>query len=914
MSSVLDTFAPSAVAGNRVRRKDQPLFLGSAKANIGHGEAVSGVSGVIKVLEMLKRNTIVPHCGIKTKINHRFPTDFEERNVHIALESMFWQQCETSMPRRAFVNNFSAAGGNSALLLEAAPQEVERTRVHTDKRTQYPIVVSAKNGKSLQGNITSMLAYLDKNAQTSLDELSYTTTARRMHHQHRVLVNGSTVQDVRTQLEKAILNNTGMNRPKSAISVVFTFTGQGAQYAGMGKHLFEESSLVRKELRRLDQIGRSLGFASILPVILNDEQVIESFAPSAVQLASVCLQMALTRLWGSWNIRPCAVVGHSLGEYAALSAAGVLSDTDTIFLVGRRAQLLEEKCTRDTNAMLVVRASDEEIAVVLRGQIYETTCINSSIETVIAGAVENVDSLRELLTAAGLKSTLLKVPYAFHSSQMDSILADLVQVAGGVKFAEPRIPVVCPLDGTIVRECDKFDAQYLVQHTRKPVNMYRALVEAHNRRIITDRSFLLEIGPHAAVTGMVKAVLGPQTLCGTTMQRGRQSWDIISTTLKSLYEGGADIDWKQYQRDFPDSHQVISLPAYSWDLKDYWIQYVNDWSLRKGDPPLVLSGPSRLESTTVHTVIEESGDTSSTKLIIEADIARKDLSPLVQGHEVDGIPLCTPSVYPDMALTAGAYLQQRYRPSLDEDLVDVADMVISKALILQEGATKQPLQAHIDASWESNSASVKFISFDVGSSKSATMAYTDSSQKKGQSQEHARCQLCFRDRSRQQTSLQTDAAGIKDKMQTLRDGIATGATARFNRPMVYRSIRPLARFHDDYRAIDEVVLNSQTLEASSRISFGSVKREGQFHTHPAIIDSLTQSCGFAMNCNDDTDLDVEVFMNHGWGSLQLFEPIDFAKTYTTYTRMQPGSDKLWYGDVHIFDGEKVVAFFGQIAV
>ena len=151
-------------------------------------------------------------------------------------------------------------------------------------------------------------------------------------------------------------------------------------------------------------------------------------------------------------------------------------------------------------------------------------------------------------------------------------------------------------------------------------------------------------------------------------------------------------------------------------------------------------------------------------------------------------------------------------------------------------------------------------------------------------------------------------------MQALRTGITTETTARFNRPMVYRAIRPLARFHDDYRAIDEIVLNSKTLEASSHLSFGSVKREGSFHTHPAIIDSLTQSCGFTMNCNDSTDLDVEVFMNHGWGSFQLFEPMDFDKKYTTYTRMEPGADKIWYGDVVIFDGEKVVAYFRQIAV
>ena len=165
-----------------------------------------------------------------------------------------------------------------------------------------------------------------------------------------------------------------------------------------------------------------------------------------------------------------------------------------------------------------------------------------------------------------------------------------------------------------------------------------------------------------------------------------------------------------------------------------------------------------------------------------------------------------------------------------------------------------------------------------------------------------------------QQKLQQDAAAVKQKMQTLRDGIVTGATARFNRPMVYRAIRPLARFHDDYRAIYEIVLNSNTLEAMSQLSFGTVKRGGIYHTHPAIIDSLTQSCGFTMNCNDGTDLDNEVFMNHGWGSFQIYEPLDFDKTYKTYTHMTEGTDKLWHGDVSIFDGEKVIAHFGQIAV
>lgn len=180
-------------------------------------------------------------------------------------------------------------------------------------------------------------------------------------------------------------------------------------------------------------------------------------------------------------------------------------------------------------------------------------------------------------------------------------------------------------------------------------------------------------------------------------------------------------------------------------------------------------------------------------------------------------------------------------------------------------------------------------------------------------QEHARCTIRFKDRSLQQT-MQSNVLDVKTKLEALRAGIAAGTTARFNRPMTYRAIRPLARFHDDYRAIDEVVLNSNTLEASSRLSFGSVKREGTFTTHPAMIDALTQSCGFTMNCNDYSDLDIEVFMNHGWGSFQIFEPLDFEKDYVTYTRMEQGPDKLWFGDVVVLDGDKVVAFILQIAV
>ncbi|KAI8952148.1 beta-ketoacyl synthase [Xylaria longipes] len=903
MSSVLSTFAPPPSLALRGRQSNEALFLGSAKANIGHGEASSGSSSLIKVLLMMQNNMIVPHCGIKTKINHKFPTDLKERNVNIALKPTPWERgSNPSKPRRVLINNFSAAGGNSALLLEDSPLESHNSDDNVDPRSVHLVAVSAKTGNSVQGNLKSLLDFLTNNPDVPLGQLSYTTTARRMHHQHRAIVAGSSVNEICSQIKIAIQEGLGATRPKATPKVVFAFTGQGAQFPGMGKELLAHVRIFRKEMHRLEQISRTLGFPSMLPVIeASQDQDLNTFEPAAVQLANACMQIALSKMWESWNITPIAVIGHSLGEYAALNVAGVLSDADTIYLVGKRAELLQKHCKRDTHAMLVVGASAEEITNLLKefNQKVEFACLNSPIETVLAGPNKTILEVKTLLTNSGKRTTLLKVPYAFHSSQLDPILPKLQEVCNGLTFSKPKIPVLCPLNGSIVEENGVFGPEYLVRHSRHAVNMLQALSAARDNRIITDQTTILEIGPHPAVTGMVRAVLGPQVPSLASSQRGRSVWQVLTKTLKHLYLAGSEILWAEYHAGFKTSHRVLSsLPTYSWDLKDYWIPYVHDWSLRKGDPPLVVNnGESRIESTTIHRVVEETGHSGGNRMIVEADIARSDLSPLVQGHEVDGLPLCTPSVYADIALSIGTYLQ-RYRSNSEAGLVEVADMVISKALILKAGTKPQLLQAHAEADWSSDSAVIKFMSFSD----------------KVKLQEHARCRLNFKDTSLRR-ELEKDIANVNEKIQNLRNGIISGDTARYNRAMCYRAIRPLARFHPDYQAADEVLLDSRTLEASSRVNFATIKRGGSFHTHPAMIDALTQSCGFAMNCNDSVDLDKDVYMNHGWGSLQLFEPLDFQTEYTTYTKMKEGKDQLWHGDVVVFDREnKVVAYFGQIAI
>ncbi|PLB48450.1 conidial pigment polyketide synthase PksP/Alb1 [Aspergillus steynii IBT 23096] len=892
MSSVLDTFAPTNT--RHQRQPTQALHIGSVKANIGHGEAASGVSALTKVLLMMRNNTLPPHCGIKTKINSRFPPDLESRNVHIAKEPIPWRRAGNE-PRRAFVNNFSAAGGNSAVLLEDKPDEVEIEG--TDPRTTHLVAVSARSAASMAANLKSLMAYIqgqrDHDKPLFLPQLSYTTTARRMHHLHRVMLAGSTTEEIKRHLEAAISRGDGATRPKAPPKLTFAFTGQGAQYVGMARTLYRSFRQFQDDITRFDELSKALGFSSFKDIIVDDSgRDIPEFSPVAVQLATVCIQMALSRLLISWNVMPDMVVGQSLGEYAALNVAGVLSDADTIFLVGRRAQLLEERCTVGTHSMLVVKAGRSEIQTALAGAHHEIACVNSPEETVLAGPNAQVEELQQTLNSKGFRSKTICVPFAYHSSQVDPILSDLEAVAGGVTFHKPTIPVISPLLSKVIEDVGIIGPDYLRRHCRQTVNFADALRSAKENGSIKDGSFVLEIGPHSVVTGMVKGTLGPAVTAVATLQRNRDEWKTLTDMLSSLYCAGIDLRWHEYHRDFAAAHKVLELPAYKWNLKDYWIQYSNDWSLRKGDTPLVALSVAPLESTTIHKVVEESKDA----ITVESDMARADFNPLVQGHEVDGVPLCTPSVYADIALTVGKYVLDRYHPEMADRLVDVSNMTVMKALIAKPQGP-QLLRTFVTVDWAAKKAKARFCSYD----------------KKGQpTVEHSNCEIHFTDRARQEQLEQT-APEKQARMVSMRKELENGPTQRFNRAMVYKMISPLAQFHSDYRPLDEVIMDSDTYEVTSRVTFKGVEAQGTFHTHPAFLDGLTQAGGFVMNCNDKNDLDAEVFVNHGWESLQVYEPLSKEQTYWTFCQMSERDSRKYQGDVTVFDESgKVVASYNGI--
>ena len=598
---------------------------------------------------MLKNNMIPPHCGIKTKINQTFPNDLQERRVFIASKPTPWKRPHNGV-RRAFLNNFSAAGGNTALLLEDAP--IESIDDSHDRRSTHLVAVSAKCAASLQGNVSALLSFLDNIQPDELPCLSWTTTARRIHHPHRIMVSGGDIERIKANLRQAFEAKKGATRPKSAPKVMFAFTGQGAAYPGMARHLFEEYSAFRSDINRFDLTAKKLGFPSFKSFFTAHEGDISEYTPLVSQLAIVCLEMALARLWKSWGILPHSAVGHSLGEYAALNVAGVISDSDTIYLVGKRAQLLQEHCQLGTHSMLAIRACLAEVKRTLAGKKYEIACINSPEDVVISGSCEEIQDAQQLLATSQVKASVLNIPYAFHSAQVDAIISEFEQSAQGVSFHEPVIPVLSPLHASVVREKSVFGPKYLSQHCRKAVDILGAVRAAQEGGVITERIMVLEIGPQPVVSAMIKATV-PQVQPLPSLRRKTDTWEIIGQTICTLYTNGAEILWREYHRDFNSSHKVLQLPAYRWDLKGYWMQYVNDWSLRKGDPPPVQHVASqeaariepkvpKLESTTIHTIVEEIVDENQGSVVVDSDISRPDLNPMVQGHKVNGVPLCTP--------------------------------------------------------------------------------------------------------------------------------------------------------------------------------------------------------------------------------------------------------------------------------
>lgn len=659
MASVSQTFAPWPPGDPRCRQDD--LYVGSVKANVGHGESVAGVTALIKVLLMMQKNEIPPHCGIKTKINQTFPPDLDARRIRIAQKPTPW--AKTVKPRRVLLNNFSAAGGNSCVLVEDGPDQIiDKKASRPDTRPAQVITLSAKSKTALEANTRALAHLLHNSTGISLEDLAYTSTARRLHYNFRSSYQALTTKDLLSKLEQDIANPPQQFRgpPK----MVFAFSGQGSSHPGMAKHLYDTNARFKTSLDRFDAITKNQGFGSVLPYLLGTDNANQKSSPVTAQLSHVSLQMGLARLWESWGLSPVGVIGHSLGEYAALNYAGVLSDFDVLWICGQRAKLLESHCQAGAYAMLAVRSSQEELSATLDGIGVEVACINGLQDTVLSGAREEIDRSALRLDSKQIKYSRMELPYAFHSSQLEPIMDDFSKVLDGLSIKSPKLPILSPLKSAVIHPGDALGNNYLLEQCRGAVNLVGAVKAGEAAKILHDRTHVIEMGPKLVLAKLMQRTMENSPTTIASLEPNQDSWLVLSRSVATAYRIGCNINWAQYHHDY--DHTIVQLPSYNWDLKEYWIQYVHDWSLRKGDPlPAVSEAASHLHLATAScqkvNLVESQVSVSSTRFpflfvcsnaycsplqgdvfhaVVESDLQSSELKPVVAGHKVNGVAVC----------------------------------------------------------------------------------------------------------------------------------------------------------------------------------------------------------------------------------------------------------------------------------
>jgi len=900
MTSVTNVFAPR----HRQRKPEQTVHLGAIKANVGHAEAASGINSLSKVLLMMKHGKIPANVGIKGEINKTFPADLKDRNVHISTKEVDWPR-KGAEKRKVFLNNFSAAGGNTALLVEDGP--LREAPKGTDPRSTVPITVTARSIASLKRNITNLQQYVKENPETTLTSFSYTLTARRIQHNYRVAFPLDQISKVTDALQAQVKESYS---PVAMVptKVAFCFTGQGSQYTGLGQKLYQDLKPFRDDINQLDHLARIQGLPSFLELL--DGTDVQTLSPVKVQLGMACIQVALARMWASWGITPSTVIGHSLGEYAALHVAGVISAADMVLLVGRRAELLVRDCTPHTHGMLAVKGSAESIRNTLGSKMTEIACINGPEETVLCGSGDVVGAANDALTSKGFKATKLNVPFAFHSAQVDPILEQFKKIASPVTFNKPSIPVLSPLEGEIIREAGIISPEYLARHARETVNFWTALTSGQKEKVFDEKTAWLEVGAHPVCSGMVKASVGA-TVTAPSLRRGEDAWKTIATSMCTLSTAGVNMNFDEYHRQFNDAQELYTLPTYSFDNKKYWLDYTNNWTLTKGEAPKVkevivekevagaaaapaVEMPAKRLSTSCQRVISEEFNGNIGKVVIQSSLADSKLYPVVCGHMVNNSALCPSSLYADMALTVADYIHKEMRPGVEAPGLNVCNMEVPKPLIAQipQPAEGQHIQLEANADLDTGIVRLNFRQVKPNGQKV---------------QDNAHCIVRFEDKAAWADEWSRYNYMVKAQMDLLNQKTLTGGAHKVQRGMAYKLFKALVSYDPKYRAMAEVVLDGATTEASASLDFPTKPEDGDFYCAPYHIDGACHISGFIVNASDLLDSEQNVYISHGWGAMKFSRPLTAGMKLKNYVRMQPKPGNVSQGDVYIMNGDEIIA-------
>ncbi|MFD8985672.1 type I polyketide synthase, partial [Streptomyces sp. NPDC059564] len=558
--------------------RENPLTIGSLKANIGHMEPAAGLGGVIKVITQMRAKTFFPH--VWRNLSGRIPWDTYP--IEVAKDERPWD----APVRRATVNGFGVAGAIAVAVLEEPPAPDTGARALGSDTTARAgaaghaapaadddaagpdgqvFTLSAKSRPALRLQAERHARFLAAHPDTSLADLCRTRATDRSHFRFRAAAAVASTAGLAAHLERWSAPPRGEEKPDAFRKVAFLFTGSGSQYVGMGRALYGRHAVFTRCVDECDALFAPLLGRSVSAVMFGDvPDAEETLARTSFTHAALfTLEYALARLWLSWGVRPSVLIGHSVGEIVAATVAGLFSLADGVAFLAARSRLIESVSVPGSMAAVAAPA-DEVRPPLAKWPDLAVAAVNAPEQCVISGGERSLAEAVEELRGRGWTVTPLHVSAAFHSPLMAEVSEPLAEVLRGISFQEPRLPLVSNLTGRIADPRELATPAYWVRHVNETVEF------AAGVRTIAERGrhVFLEVGPSTALTSLARRSLPQdQHRWLSCLRRKDATAAPLDAALAGAYTAGLNIAWGEVHAGGPGRR--IALPPYAFDRRGY---------------------------------------------------------------------------------------------------------------------------------------------------------------------------------------------------------------------------------------------------------------------------------------------------------------------------------------------------------
>ncbi|CAH1258244.1 FASN [Branchiostoma lanceolatum] len=533
---------------------DHPVLLGSVKSNIGHLGSAAAMAGIIKVLLMMKHEKVVPTLHFD-KPNSNI--DFDSLRLSVPMEVLDWPMRGKDR-RLACVNSFGLSGSNAHAILEQLPRS--DGECEEDEVRSTIVALSARNHESLKLAAEDLTVYLRRNPGISVQRLGYTSTMRRTHHNCRLAVSGSSVEEIERSLTNALDNieevqSTKTDRRTSLASgsddfetdkhVIFVFGGQGTLWEGVCLELMDKESVFRRKVTEVDSLLGQYVDWSLLHKLSEREDFDVPIVAQALIFATHVGQFAL---WQSWGIKPDAIVGQSVGEVAAAHCSGALSLPEAVRVIYHRGRLQNE--TRAGKMLVVGNIPIEEVEELCKGVSGElgVAVENSATCCVLSGdsdAINNIHGLLQSMNEDNLDRQLFlrevqRVKFAYHSHHMEPIREELQKSLADLTGQPPTVELYSTVTGERATPTDFVTGDYWGRNVRQRVLLRRAMSEALRPE---KHNVIVGIGPKPPKRNYIKQIASDTRLTYVASVKPNQEHSTMMQGLCKLYQAGLVPRW-----------------------------------------------------------------------------------------------------------------------------------------------------------------------------------------------------------------------------------------------------------------------------------------------------------------------------------------------------------------------------------